>query len=78
MSDETHVRALMGEISRAFLERDVATLGAIFDDTFAFTDPYGAVLSKDEWLADVAAGDLTVESVQSDVWTREHPTERFL
>ena len=68
MTDETHVRSLMGEISRAFIERDVATLGAIFDDSFAFTDPYGAVLSKEEWLADVAAGELTVESAHSDAF----------
>jgi hypothetical protein len=68
MTDETHVRELMGAISRAFMERDVATLNAVFDDTFAFTDPYGAVLSKEEWLADVAAGDLTIEAVQSDAF----------
>jgi hypothetical protein len=58
----------MREISRAFIERDVATLGAIFDDSFAFTDPYGAVLSKEEWLADVATGELTVESTHSDAF----------
>jgi hypothetical protein len=68
MTDETHVRNLMGEISRAFIERDVDRLNGIFDDTFAFTDPYGAVLGKEEWLADVATGELTVETVQSDAF----------
>jgi ketosteroid isomerase-like protein len=65
-ADESTVRALMGEISQAFLKRDVATLDAIFDETFTLTDPYGEVVGKEEWLADVASGALAIESVESE------------
>jgi ketosteroid isomerase-like protein len=64
--DETRVRALMREISRALQERDVPTLSGIFADDFTFADPSGAVLSKEQWLDDLASGDLTVESVSTD------------
>lgn len=64
--DESRIRGLMREISRAFQERDVATLRGIFDDDFTFADPSGAVLTKTEWLDDLASGDLTVESVSTD------------
>jgi len=66
--EEAEVRALMGAISRAFVERDVDTLSSIFADDFTVSDPSGAVIGKEEWLADVASGDLTVESVQSDAF----------
>ena len=65
-ADEATVRALMGEISQAFLTRDVAALDAIFDDDFTLTEPTGDVVGKEEWLADVASGDLQVESVESE------------
>jgi ketosteroid isomerase-like protein len=65
-ADEAAVRARMGEISRAFIDRDVTTLAEIFDESFTLSDPYGNVVSKEQWLADVAAGDLAVESVDSD------------
>lgn len=64
--DETRVRALMGEIARAFKERDVETLRTIFDDDFTLTEPGGDVIGKEEWLRDVASGDLTVTDVHSD------------
>jgi ketosteroid isomerase-like protein len=66
--EETEVRKLMGEISRAFIERDVETLAAIFDDDFTLSEPTGDVVSKQQWLADVASGDLAVESVQSNAF----------
>lgn len=66
MTDEEHVRALMTDISRAFMEGDVKTLDAIFDESFTLTEPSGDVITKEKWLADVAAGDLRIESVESD------------
>jgi hypothetical protein len=67
-ADEARVRALMGEISRAFVERDVAALEPIFDDSFTLTDPDGDVVSKERWLDELARGSLVVESVRSDTF----------
>ena len=64
--DELQVRTLMGEISRAFMSRDVQRLSEIFDDSFTLSEPSGMVVSRERWLADVASGDLVVQSVQSD------------
>lgn len=66
--DNKRIRALMGDISRAFIERDVATLDGIFDADFTLSDPYGAIVGKEQWLADVASGALAIESVQSDAF----------
>lgn len=66
--DEVRVRALMSEISRAFIERDVNTLDQIFDESFTLTEPSGDVISKEKWLADVKSGDLRIESVESDAF----------
>lgn len=65
-TDEQRVRALMREISTAFIDRDAAALREIFDDSFTLLDPDGKVLSKEEWLADLENGDLVVESVESE------------
>jgi ketosteroid isomerase-like protein len=64
--DELHVRALMGAISTAFIKGDVATLRKILDDDFTVAEPGGDVRGKEEWLADVARGDLRIESVESE------------
>ncbi len=58
----------MGEISRAFIDRDVDTLATIFDDDFTLSEPSGAVVGKQQWLGDVASGDLVIESVESDAF----------
>lgn len=63
---EGEIRALMANIARAFIERDVATLDRVFAEDFTFSDPEGGVISKKEWLADVARGDLVVEAVESN------------
>jgi hypothetical protein len=68
MTDEERVRSLMGEISIAFIGRDGAALREIFDDSFTLLDPDGKVLSKDQWIADVENGDLTVQSVDSEAF----------
>jgi ketosteroid isomerase-like protein len=66
--EELQVRHLMGEISRAFIDRDVDTLATIFDDDFTLSEPSGAVVGKQQWLGDVASGDLVIESVESDAF----------
>ena len=66
--DNQRIRTLMGNISRAFIERDVATLDSIFDADYTLSDPYGAIVGKEQWLADVASGALAIQSVQSDAF----------
>ena len=65
-TDELNARFLMQEIARAAIERDMAALDRIFDDDFTLTDPTGAVISKDEWLGDIASGALIIEGVESE------------
>ena len=65
-ADATRIRAIMGEIAQAFMTGDVATLDRVFADDFTFTDPWSRVLSKEQWLRDVASGELRVESVDSE------------
>jgi ketosteroid isomerase-like protein len=64
--DEMRVRALMGTISTAFINRDVATLREVFDDDFTLVEPTGDVVSKEQWIGDVERGDLVIESVESE------------
>jgi ketosteroid isomerase-like protein len=64
--DEARVRTLMGTISQAFINRDVATLREVFDDDFTLVEPTGDVVSKEQWLDDVERGDLVIESVESE------------
>ena len=66
--DELRIRALMGEIARACFERDVETLDRVFADDFTFTDPGGPVVSKEQWIADIASGALTFESIESNAF----------
>jgi hypothetical protein len=47
----------MGELARAFIERDVELLNDSLDDDFTGFDPAGVVVSKERWLADLASGD---------------------
>lgn len=63
--DELRIRALMREIARGFLERDVETLRHAIDDDFTFVDPTGAIVTKEAWLEDVATGRLRFQSVEA-------------
>jgi ketosteroid isomerase-like protein len=63
--DEIQVRALMREILRAFREHDVAALDRVFADEFTFSDPSGPVISKQQWLADIASGNLVFDSIEA-------------
>ena len=61
--DEARIHELMGETARAFRAHDVAALDRVFADDFTFTDPAGPVISKEQWLKDVASGELVIESL---------------
>lgn len=63
---ELEIKAAMAELARAMLERDVDAVREALDDDFTGSDPGGVVVSKDAWVNDLASGDLTFESIQSD------------
>jgi len=50
----------------AFARSDIDTLRNILADDFVFTDPYGLLKTKDEWLSELSNGDLIVESLNID------------
>lgn len=64
-ADETAIREQMRELYQAFREHDVSALDRVLADDFTFTDPAGPVMSKQRWLADIAAGNLVFESVEA-------------
>ena len=55
----------MREILRGFGEHDVAALDRVLADDFTFSDPGGAVNSKQQWLEDIASGNLVFESIEA-------------
>lgn len=63
---EREIRAAMGELARAMIERDVEAAAACLDDEFTGSDPGGLVVSKAQWLSDLASGELTFHSIRSD------------
>ena len=63
---ENEIKAAMGELARAFIERDLAAADAALADDFTGFDPGGVVVSKDRWLTDLANGELVFTSVRSD------------
>jgi hypothetical protein len=71
-TDELRVRFIMGEIQRAFMVGDAESLDRILAPDFTFTDPWQRVISKENWLRDIANGDLLVESVDSDEFVVRH------
>ena len=46
----------------------LATLDRVFDDEFTFTDPGGPIVSKKQWIADIASGALTFQSIESNAF----------
>ena len=63
---EQAIRAAMGNLARAFIERDVELLNDSLDDDFTGFDPAGVVVSKERWLADLASGELVFHTIDSD------------
>ena len=66
LAREDEIRAAMRDLAAAFLERDVTRAAAALDDTFTGFDPAGIVVSKEQWLDDLASGALVFTSIASD------------
>ena len=77
-ADEAAIREQMGALYRAFREHDIATLDRVLADDFTFSDPNGPVVSKQRWLADIAAGNLVFEEVETGPVTFQHLGDRAL
>jgi ketosteroid isomerase-like protein len=77
-SDETMIREQMRELYRAFREHDLATLERVLADDFTFSDPAGPVVSKRQWLAEIAMGNLVFESVEAGDIVFKHLGDRAL
>jgi ketosteroid isomerase-like protein len=77
-ADEAAIREHMRDLYRAFREHDVATLDRVLADDFTFSDPNGPVMSKQRWLADIAAGNLVFEEVETGPVVFKHLGDRAL
>ncbi|HZS43811.1 MAG TPA: nuclear transport factor 2 family protein [Blastocatellia bacterium] len=66
MNDEEQVTYLERQWINAFVRSDVEALRNILADDFVFTDPYGSIRTKEEWLAELSSGDLKIESLDID------------
>lgn len=63
---QTEVREAMRELSRALIQRDAATVARLLDDDFTGFDASGVIVSKSQWLADLASGELAFHSIDAD------------
>lgn len=59
------VRAAMRRLAEALIGRDVATVAELLDDDFTGCDSAGVIVSRDQWLADLASGELTFEAIDA-------------
>jgi ketosteroid isomerase-like protein len=62
---ELEVRQAMRELSRALTHRDAATVARLLDDDFTGFDASGVLVSKAQWLADLASGDLVFHAIDA-------------
>jgi len=76
--DEIAIRERMRELHQAFRDHDIAVLDRVLADDFTFSDPRGPVVSKQRWLADIAAGNLRFESVTAGPVEFKHLGDRAL
>lgn len=74
--DEATIREQMRELYRAFREHDVETLNRVLADEFTFSDPSGPVVSKQQWLAEIAMGNLVFEEVEAGDIVFKHLGDR--
>ena len=64
------------------MRQDTETLGQILPDGFTFTDPFGGVLDKTEFLEVIKRGELTFEILKREdvklsvLWNSAHSTGR--
>ena len=61
--DEYEIDQSMRQIYHAFLAHDVAALDRAFAPEFTFSDPSGPVVSKEQWLQDIASGNLVFDAI---------------
>ena len=64
IADEARVRELETRLFKAFIDGDATALDRLLADDFAFSDPAGPVVGKEEWLRDVSTGDLAFTSME--------------
>ncbi|MBA3321381.1 MAG: nuclear transport factor 2 family protein [Pyrinomonadaceae bacterium] len=62
-NEEEQVRRLEEDFIEALRTQDVQSLDNILADDFVFTDPRGTSFSKAQWLASLAAGTLSFDSI---------------
>lgn len=62
---EDEIRGAMRELASALIARDVATVAALLDDEFTGFDASGVIVSKAQWLDDLAKGELVFESIEA-------------
>jgi hypothetical protein len=59
------VRDAMRALATALLDGDVAVVAQLLDDDFTGTDASNVIVSRQQWLADLASGELRFESIQA-------------
>lgn len=64
INDEDILEQLERRWVTALVQRDASELGEIWDQAFVFTDPEGKVMSREQCLAELAAGKLAIEDAQ--------------
>jgi len=77
-ADEAEIREHMRNLYNAFREGDLAVLERVLADDFTFSDPAGPIVSKSQWLADIASGNLVFEYVEAGDTTFKHLGDRAL
>lgn len=65
MEKEQEVRAAMRALSGALLEGDVDTVARQLDDDFTGCDAAGVIVSRAQWLEDLANGHLVFQSIDA-------------
>ena len=63
---EAEVRAAMRDLARALMERDVTLAETLLDADFTGLDASGVLVSKTQWLNDLANGELVFHSIEAD------------
>jgi len=62
---ENAVKAAMRELAQALIAGDVATVASLLDDDFTGCDSAGVIVSREQWLTDLASGELTFNSIDA-------------
>ena len=62
---ENAVKAAMRDLARALIARQVATVASLLDDEFTGCDSAGVIVSREQWLADLASGELTFNAIDA-------------